>query len=99
MGLYPAPATEGPAQGPFPCGKRGGHVRVLKIRTSGGMIALNREEAVELRERLRRVRAAQPASETIAVSANASTSVTFTSSEKIAVLELAVLLDERQDRG
>jgi len=63
-------------------------VRVLKVRTSGGMIELSRDEAVELRERLRRVRAAQPASETIAVSANASTSVTFTSSEKIAVLDV-----------
>ena len=63
-------------------------MRVLKVRTSGGMIELNREEAVELRERLRRVRAAQPASETIAVSANASTSVTFTSSEKTAVVNV-----------
>jgi hypothetical protein len=63
-------------------------MRVLKVRTSGGMIVLNREEALELRERLRRVRAAQPASETIAVSANASTSVTFTSSEKTAVLDV-----------
>jgi hypothetical protein len=70
-------------------------MRVLKVRTSGGMIALNREEAVELRERLRRVRAAQPASETIAVSANASTSVTFTSSEKAAVLD--VLTGWRED--
>ena len=52
------------------------------------MVELNRDEAVELRERLRRTRAAQPASETIAVSANASTSVTFTSSEKIAVLDV-----------
>ncbi len=63
-------------------------MRVLKVRTSGGMIELSRDEAVELRERLRRDRAAQPASETIAVSANASTSVTFTSSEKLAVIDV-----------
>ena len=58
------------------------------------MVELNREEAVELRGRLRRVRAAQPASETIAVSANASTSVTFTSSEKIAVLDVLDAWDD-----
>lgn len=66
-------------------------MRSLKVRTSGGMVALNRQEAVELRERLRRVRAAHPASETIAVSANASTSVTFTSSEKAAVLHVLTM--------
>jgi hypothetical protein len=74
-------------------------MRVLKVRTSGGMIALNREEAVELRERLRRVRAAHPASETIAVSANASTSVTFTSSEKTAVLDVLDAWDDGMGPG
>ncbi len=41
------------------------------------MVALNDQEAAELRQRLRGVPAAQSAEEMIAVSANASTSVTF----------------------
>jgi hypothetical protein len=52
------------------------------------MIALSPEEARELRERLRLVPAALPASQTIAVSANASTSVTLTEREKAAVLDV-----------
>jgi hypothetical protein len=52
------------------------------------MIELSANEAAELRERLRRVPAAQPAEETIAVSANASTSVTFTELQRAAVLEV-----------
>jgi hypothetical protein len=63
-------------------------MRALKIRTSGGMVALSPEEARELRERLRLVPAARPASQTIAVSANASTSVTLTEREKAAVLDV-----------
>jgi hypothetical protein len=52
------------------------------------MVSLNEREAAELRERLRAVPAAQPAEETIAVSVNASTSVTFTETEKVAVVEV-----------
>src|SRR3982074_3504084 len=63
-------------------------VDVLKIRTSQGMVVLNAEEADQLRERLRRVPSAQVAEGTIRVSANASTSVTFTETEKVAVLEV-----------
>jgi hypothetical protein len=60
----------------------------LRIRTSGGMIELSDREAGELRDRLRRVSSAQPAEETIAVSANASTSVTFTHTQKVAVIDV-----------
>jgi hypothetical protein len=60
----------------------------LRVRTSREMIELNANEAVELRERLRNVPAAQPAEETIAVSANASTSVTFTELQRAAVLDV-----------
>jgi len=63
-------------------------ILVLRIRTSGGMIELSDREAGELRERLRRVAAAQPAEETIAVSANASTSVTFTHTQKVAMIDV-----------
>ena len=52
------------------------------------MVSLSAAEAGELRNRLRRVRAGQPASQTIAVSVNASSSVTFTEIEKAAVLEV-----------
>ncbi len=67
---------------------RGGCVDVLKIRTRRGMVSLNDHEAAELRERLRGVPAAQSAEETIAVSVNASSSVTFTPMEKAAVVEV-----------
>jgi hypothetical protein len=60
----------------------------LRIRTRREMVELNDNEAAELRERLRRLPAAQPAEETIAVSANASTSVTFTEFQRAAVLEV-----------
>jgi hypothetical protein len=71
------------------------HSRGLKIRTSQGMVALTAAEAGELQERLGRVRAGQPAGQTMAVSANASTSVTFSEIEKAAVLEvLTHWLDE-----
>jgi hypothetical protein len=66
----------------------GGVALVLRIRTSGGMIELSDREAGELRERLRRVASAQPAEETIAVSANASTSVTFTLTQKVVVIDV-----------
>ncbi len=62
--------------------------RGLKIRTSQGMVALTAAEAGELRDRLARVRAAQPAGQTMVVSANASTSVTFSDIEKAAVFEV-----------
>lgn len=52
------------------------------------MVALDDQEATELRERLRGVPAAQAAEETIAVSVNASSSVTFTETEKTAVLDV-----------
>jgi len=62
---------------------------------SGGTIELGDREAGELRERLRRVASAQPAEETIAVSANASTSVTFTHMQKVAEIDvLAVLITD-----
>ena len=60
----------------------------MRIRTSVGMIELSDREAGELRERLRRVASAQPAEETIAVSANASTSVTFTLTQKVVVIDV-----------
>ena len=62
--------------------------RGLKIRTGRGMVALTAAEAGELRDRLERAPAGRPASQTMAVSANASTSVTFTEIEKAAVLEV-----------
>ena len=52
------------------------------------MIELADAESDELRERLRRVPSAQPAEETIAVLANASTSVTFTRAQQQAVLDV-----------
>ena len=52
------------------------------------MVALTAAEAGELRDRLGRVRAGQPAGQTMAVSANASTSVTFSDIEKAAVLDV-----------
>lgn len=61
---------------------------MLRIRTQRGMIELADTEANELRERLSRVPSAQPAEETIAVSANASTSVTFTRAQQQAVLDV-----------
>jgi len=73
---------------------------VLKIRTRRGMVSLNDHEAAELRERLRGVPAAQSAEETIAVSVNASSSVTFTPMEKAAVVEvLATWLEQLGPAG
>ena len=52
------------------------------------MVALTGDEVGALRDRLTQVEAAQPAGATLSVSANASTSVTFTDVEKIAVLDV-----------
>ena len=52
------------------------------------MVALTGDEAGALRDRLTQVEAAQAAGGTLAVSANASTSVTFTEVEKSAVLDV-----------
>jgi hypothetical protein len=65
-------------------------VRVLKVRTGQGMIGLTPEEARALRDRLAQVDTARSAAETIAVSANASTSVTLTDTEKAAVFDVLV---------
>jgi len=62
--------------------------RGLKLRTKQGMVVLTATEAGELRDRLAGAATTQPASETMAVSANASTNVTFTTIEKAAVLEV-----------
>src|ERR1035437_900029 len=63
-------------------------MRALKIRTRQGMVALTGEEAGALRDRLAQVGSAQAAGGTLSVSANASTSITFTDVEKAAVLEV-----------
>jgi hypothetical protein len=64
------------------------------------MVTLNNQEASEFRERLRRDPTARSAEGTIAVSANASTSITFSGVEKTAVLEvLRVWHDERGPAG
>ncbi len=64
------------------------------------MVTLNNQEAHEFRERLRSNPAARSAEGTIAVSSNASTSITFSSVEKTAVLEvLRVWDDERGPAG
>ena len=52
------------------------------------MVALTGDEAGALRDRLTQVEAAHPAGGTLSVSANASTSVTFTDVEKAAVLDV-----------
>ena len=73
---------------------------MLKIRTSRGMVTLNNQEAHEFRERLRSNPAALSAEGTIAVSSNASTSITFSGVEKTAVLEvLRVWHDEGGPAG
>jgi hypothetical protein len=60
----------------------------LRIRTQWEMVELGDEEAEQLRERLRQVPAARSAEETIAVSSNANTSITFTHPQKAAVLKV-----------
>jgi hypothetical protein len=63
------------------------------------MVALTGEEAGALRERLAQVAAAEPAGGTLSVSANASTSVTFTEAEKVAVLDVLTSWSERTSSG
>jgi hypothetical protein len=65
-------------------------MRPLKIRTRQGMIVLTGDEAGALRDQLAQVGAAQSAGGTLSVSANASTSITFTEVEKAAVLEVLI---------
>jgi len=59
---------------------------VLKIRTKRGMVSLGDQQTEELRRRLRDDPAARSAEATIAVSQNATTSVTLTPPETAAVL-------------
>jgi hypothetical protein len=54
------------------------------------MFALSAEEARALTARLAGSESSRSAGETLAVSANASTSVTFTEAEKVAVLDVLV---------
>jgi hypothetical protein len=61
--------------------------RGLKVRTRQGMVALSAEEAAALLERLEGSDSGRAAAGTFSVSANASTSVTFTEGEKLAVLD------------
>jgi hypothetical protein len=74
-------------------------MRALKIRTRQGMVALTGEEAGALRDRLAQVGSAQAAGGTLSVSANASTSITFTDVEKAAVLEVLVGWLEQASAG
>jgi len=71
-------------------------VRALKVRTRQGIVALTGEEVGVLRDRLAQVGSAHAAGGTLTVSANASTSVTFTDVEKVAVLDV---LPDRIGRG
>jgi hypothetical protein len=63
-------------------------LRALKVRTGHGTIALTGEEAAAFVARLAANEATRPAGGTVSVSANASTSVTFTAAEKAAVLDM-----------
>ena len=63
-------------------------MRALKVRTRQGMVALTGEEVGVLRDRLAQVGSGNAAGGTLTVSANASTSVTFTDVEKAAVLDV-----------
>jgi hypothetical protein len=63
------------------------------------MVALTGDEARALRDRLQQVEAAQPAGGTLSVSANASTSVTFTDVEKAAVLDVLTGWTESTSTG
>ena len=65
-------------------------MRALKIRTRRGMVALTGDEAGALRDRLAQTGSARSAGGTLSVSANASTSVTFTDAEKATVLDVLV---------
>ena len=61
-------------------------MRALKIRTGQRMVALTGGEAAALREHLEQGGSGHAAARTLSVSANASTSVTFTDIERAAVL-------------
>jgi hypothetical protein len=63
-------------------------LRGLKVRTREGMVVLSADEATALLTRLADSEAARAAGGTFSVSANASTSVTFTEAEKVAVLNV-----------
>ena len=63
-------------------------MRGLKVRTGQGTIALSGEEAASFKARLAANEATRSAGGTVSVSANASTSVTFTETEKAAVLDM-----------
>jgi hypothetical protein len=63
-------------------------MRALKVRTAQGMVELTADEARALRDRLAQAGAAHAAGETLSVSANASTSVTFSGIEKAAVYDV-----------
>ena len=63
-------------------------MRSVKVRTRRGMVELSGEDALALRERLRRSAASRSAAGTFTVSVNASTSVTLTAGEKAGVLEV-----------
>ncbi len=63
-------------------------MRALKVRTAQGMVALTGDEARALQSRLAEAGSAHSAGETLSVSANASTSVTFTGIEKAAVFDV-----------
>lgn len=67
-------------------------MRGIKVRTKHGMVALSGEEAAALRDLLAQSPSAHSAGETLAVSANASTSITFTETEKCAVLDVLTRL-------
>ena len=65
-------------------------MRGLKIRTGQGMVVLAPDEARALESRLESSDSARSAGGTLRVSANASTSVTFTEAEKAVVLDVLV---------
>ena len=71
---------------------------MLRFRTGRGMVELSDLEAAELLRRLNVVSAARPAIETITVSANASTSVTLTTVENVAVFGVLELWFQESGR-
>jgi hypothetical protein len=65
-------------------------LRGLKVRTGQRMVALTADEARALKSRLESSDSTRSAGGTLSVSANASTSVTFTEAEKAVVLDVLV---------
>ncbi len=63
------------------------------------MVVLSNQEATELRERLRQDPLTQPTEESIAVSVNASTSVTFTQAEKAVLVQVLTAWPRDADSG